>query len=68
VGDALVDVVRGVARDADVCVSASIGVAVFDSERSGDDVIAAADASMYAAKAAGGDRVTVEIRPAGRQQ
>ena len=63
VGDALVEVVRGVALDSDVGVSASIGVAIFDSERSGDDVIAAADASMYAAKAAGGDRVTVEMRP-----
>ncbi len=63
VGDALVDVVRGVARDVDVCVSASVGVAIFDADRSGDDVIAAADASMYAAKAAGGDRVTVETRP-----
>ena len=40
-----------------------VGVAIFDAERSGDDIIAAADASMYAAKAAGGDRVTVEVRP-----
>lgn len=49
---------------ASIAVTASFGVATFPQDgRSGDELIAAADSAMYAAKAAGRDRVCVSSGP-----
>ncbi len=55
-GEALLDVMRASPAGH---VMASIGVAAFERAVSGEAVLAAADAAMYRAKGAGGDRVSL---------
>ncbi|HYF28730.1 MAG TPA: PAS domain S-box protein [Baekduia sp.] len=63
-GEGLLAVVQARTAGSGVRVSASIGAATFDQGRSGGEVLAVADLAMYRAKAAGGDRVALELEPA----
>jgi diguanylate cyclase (GGDEF)-like protein/PAS domain S-box-containing protein len=56
---ALVEILRDRPDPLQLRIAASIGVAPFDQGRSAEQVLAAADAAMYLAKRAGGDRVAV---------
>jgi diguanylate cyclase (GGDEF)-like protein/PAS domain S-box-containing protein len=59
-GEALLTLVRGDPEASGPRVAVSIGAAAFAPGRSAAAVVAAADAAMYRAKGAGGDRVAVE--------
>jgi diguanylate cyclase (GGDEF)-like protein/PAS domain S-box-containing protein len=63
-GEALLEVLRRRPDAHGLQVTASIGIASFERGNSAEDVLAAADAAMYCAKGAGGDRVAVDARAA----
>jgi diguanylate cyclase (GGDEF)-like protein len=65
VAERLQHALRQALLDSDVGASFSIGVVVFDTPRPTEEMLALADAEMYAVKQSGKDRVRVRSMPAG---